>query len=88
MDVDSVGNKKFTRVRRKESVEKYHPSALMDHVAQSSHTIDWEGVKLSMSESHWKVKLIKEAVHICKMGPHTMNRDGAATSYLMFTPAC
>ena len=39
-DVDSVGEKKFTRVRRKESVEEYHPSALTDHVAQSNHTID------------------------------------------------
>ena len=42
-DVDSVGKKKFTRARRKELVEEYHPSALMDHVAQSNHTIDWEG---------------------------------------------
>ena len=31
--MDSVGEKKFTRARRKESVEEYHPSALMDHVA-------------------------------------------------------
>ena len=59
----------------------------MDHVAQSNHTIDWEGVKLPMSESHWKIRGIKEAVQIRKMGPHTMNRMGATTSYLMFTPA-
>ena len=43
-DVDSIREKKYTRARRKESVEEYHPSALMDHVAQSNHTIDWEGV--------------------------------------------
>ena len=43
--MDSVGKKKFTRARRMESVEEYHPSALMDHVAQSNHTIDCVGVK-------------------------------------------
>ena len=39
-DVDSVREKKFTRARRKESVEKYHPSVLMNYMAQSNHTID------------------------------------------------
>ena len=67
------GKNKFTRVRRKESVEKYHPSALTDHVALSNHTINWEGVKLPMSESHWKIRGIKEAVQIHKTGPHMMN---------------
>ena len=43
-DVDSVRDKKFTRA--------YNPSALNDHVAQSNHTIDWEGFKPPMSESH------------------------------------
>ena len=76
-DVDSVGEKKFTRARRKESVEEYQPSALTDHVAQSNHTIDWHVVKLPMSESHCKISGIKETVQICKMGPHTMNQDGS-----------
>ena len=75
-DVDSVGKKKYTRARRKESVDEYDPSGLMDNVAQSNHTIDWAGVKLPMSESHWKIKGIKEAMQMCKTGPHTMNRDG------------
>ena len=52
------------------------PSAFTDHVAQSNHTIDWEGVKLLLSESHWKIRAIKEAVQIRKMGPLTMNWDG------------
>ena len=50
--------------------------ALKDHVAQSNYTVDWEGVKLPMSESHWRIRGIKEAVQFCKMGPHTMNQDG------------
>ena len=75
-DVNSVGEKKFTRARRNESVEEYPPSALTDHMAESNHTIDWEGVKLPLSESHWKIRGIKEVVHICKMGPLAMNRDG------------
>ena len=75
-DVDSVGKKKFTRARRKESVAEYHPSALTDHVAQSNHTITWEGVNLPMSESHWKIRGIKEAVQIRKTGPLAMNQDG------------
>ena len=74
-DVDSVGEKKFTKERRKESVEEYHPSAFTDHVAQSNPTIDLAGVKLP-TESHWKIRGIKEAVPICKTGPHTMNWDG------------
>ena len=68
-DVDSIGDKKFTRARRKESLEEYHPSAPTDHMAQSIHTINWEGVKLPMSESHWKIRGIKEAVQIRKTGP-------------------
>ena len=67
-DVDSVEEKKCTRSRRKESVEEYHPSALTGHVAQSNHTIDWEGVKIPMSESHWKIRGIKEAMQIRKTG--------------------
>ena len=61
---------KFTRARRKESVVEYHTSALMDHVAQSNHTID------PMSESHWKVRGIKEAMQIHKTGSHVTNQDG------------
>ena len=73
--MDLVGDKKFTRARRKESVEEYHPSALIDHVAQSNHTINWVGAKLHISEYHWKIRGIKEAVQIRKMGPNTMNWD-------------
>ena len=62
--------------REERSQEEYHPSALMDHVVQSNHTIDWEGVKLPMSESHWKIRGVKEAVQICNMGPHTINQNG------------
>ena len=69
-DVDSVGEKKFTRARRKESVAEYHPSALTDH------TITWEGIKLPVSESHWKIRGFKEAVQIRKAGPLAMNQDG------------
>ena len=42
-DVDSVEDKRFTRARRKESVEEYHPSALTDHVAQSNHPLIGRG---------------------------------------------
>ena len=48
----------------------------MDHVAQSNHTIDWEGVKRPMSESHWKIRGIKEAEQIHKIWPHAINQDG------------
>ena len=55
--VDSVGENKFTRARRKESVEDYHPSALMDHVAQSNHTIDCRHAKMSSSHPLFRFEL-------------------------------
>ena len=57
-------------------MEEYHPLALTDYLTQSNHTIDWEGVKLPMSESLWKIRGINEAVQIRKTGPHAMNWDG------------
>ena len=75
-DVASISDIKYTRARRKESATEFHQSALMDHVAQSNHTIDWDKAKLPMKEPHWKTRGIKEAVLIRKAGPLVLNRDG------------
>ena len=40
------------------------------------HRKFWEGVKFPMSESHWNIRGIKEAVQIRKSGPYAMNQDG------------
>ena len=41
-NVRSLGEVKFTRARKKDSVSEVHPSAITDHVTKNNHTIDWE----------------------------------------------
>ncbi len=74
-DVDSVKEKKFTRLRKKESESEYHPSAMTDHVAQNNHTINWDKVTFPTKEPHWTTRGIREAIHIKLSRPHAMNRD-------------
>ena len=49
----------FTRHRKKDSLTEVHPSALMDRVAQTNQTIDWDSVKLPMKEDAWITRGIK-----------------------------
>ena len=52
-DMNSLEEAKFTRSRKKELLTEMHPSAIMDHVAQTNHTIDCGSVQLPMKEDAW-----------------------------------
>ena len=80
--------KKYSRSRKKDSLTELHPSAITDHVAKQSHTIDWEGVKLPARDTDLTARGVKEAVKIRKTGANAMNRDGGTTKYHRCTPSC
>ena len=52
-DVNSLKEVKFTSSGKKDSLTEVHPSALMDYVAQTNYTSDWDSVKLPMKEEAW-----------------------------------
>ena len=74
-DGKEVEGVKYTRSRRKESVTELHKSAITDHVGQTNHVINWDGVRLPMKESNFDIRGIKEAIAIRKAGAASMNRD-------------
>ena len=67
---------KYTTDRKKDSLSELHPSAITDHVVQSNHTIDWEGVKFPIRDSDTTRRHVLESIAIHKTRAHTMNRDG------------
>ena len=56
---------KFTRFPKKDSLIKVHSSTLMDHVAQTIHTINWDSVNLPMKQDDWITQAIM-GVHLHK----------------------
>ena len=75
-DLKQLEGVKYTRARSKESLTDIHQSALTDHVASKNHTIDWEGVRLTVKEPNWKKRVVKEAIFIRKVGMRVVNSDG------------
>ena len=63
-DVNSLKDIKYTRARKKDSLSELHPSAITDHVAQSNHTIDWEGVKFPSRDADTTRRGVLEAIAI------------------------
>ena len=63
----------YTRKKRKESTDQDFKSALAEHAATSNHIIDWDNVKVIEQETDWRLRGIKEAIHI-RANPSSLNR--------------
>ena len=71
-EVESKTNRAFTRSHRSISSAESNRSALTD---QENHVISWSAASVIDRESDRSTRWIKEAVHIRKEGPRSMNRD-------------
>ena len=74
-EVESKMNRAFTRSHRSSSSAESNRSALTDHTVQENHVISWSAASVIDRESDRFTRWIKEAVHIRKEGPRSMNRD-------------
>ena len=74
-DGKAVEGVNFTRSRKEDSKKLFHKSALTDHVAQTNHTIDCDGVTLPAKEPNKDFRGIKEAIAIRRAGANSLNRD-------------
>ena len=87
-DVDSVGEKKFTRARRKESVrntipqlsQTMWPSPITPLIGRGSNFLCLNPIGRSEGSKKW--------CRSTRRGTTRCTRMGAATSYQMFTQAC
>ena len=52
--MESVGNRTPTLADWKDLAAEISKSAVIDHVAQENHVIDWSGAKILDRESHQK----------------------------------
>ena len=68
-------NRAFTRSHRSSSSAESNRSALTDHAVQENHVISWSAASVIDRESDLSTRWIKEAVHIRKERPQSMNRD-------------
>ena len=73
-EVESKTNRAFTRSHRSSSSAESNRSALTDHGVQENHVISWSAASVNDRESDRSTRC-KEAVHIRKEGPGSMNRD-------------
>ena len=62
----------FTR-QRKSSIPNDFKSAITEHAASENHLIDWENTRCIEQVVDWKLRGIKEAIHI-RSNPNNMNR--------------
>jgi hypothetical protein len=60
--------------KRLDEHRKTTTSAVNEHVKDTGHKIDWEGVKVIGKEDNWAKRKIKEAIAIRKNKP-SLNRD-------------
>ena len=60
---------------RSSSSAESNRSALTDHAVQENHVISWSAASIIDRESDRSTRWIKEAVHIRKEGPRSINRD-------------
>ena len=73
--MESKTNRAFTRSHRSISSAESNRSALTDHAVQENRVISWSAASVIDRESDRSTRWIKEAVHIRKEGPRSMNRD-------------
>ena len=74
-DAKQLEGVNYTRAKKRELQTEHHQSAVTDHVAVCNHTINWKGVKLSVTDPDWTKRGIRKAICIRKAWPHTINRD-------------
>ena len=74
-EVESKTNRAFTRSHRSSSSAESNRSALADHAVQENHVISWSAASVIDRESDRSIRWIKEAVHIWKEGPRSLNQD-------------
>ena len=65
-EVDSLGEKRFTRSKRLSSLTEVNKSAVTDHASQHNHAIDWDNVEVVDKESTRFTRWVKEAIWIRK----------------------
>ena len=63
----------YTRQQRKQSSTSDFKSAIAEHATMKNHIIDWEGIRCLEQEQDWRLRGIKEAIHI-RGSPNNMNR--------------
>ena len=63
----------YTRQMRKNSTTSDFKSAIAEHAVTNNHVIDWDGIKSLDNVQDWKMRGIKEAIHI-RSHPNNMNR--------------
>ena len=75
---DSLGLRGLSvpvKSHRSSSSAESNRLALTDHAVQENHVISWSAASVIDRESDRCTRWIKEAVHIWKEGPRSMNRD-------------
>ena len=65
----------YTRAGTRQSQTDIHQSALTNHVGQITHTIGWDGVRLTAKEPKYSKKGSIEAIAIQKFGTDMINSD-------------
>ena len=80
---DKISQKNFTRAARKESETQEIKSAVVQHVADVNHVIDWEGSGILAKESVKGMRRIRESIWIRRKGgkkytDNLMNLDEGA----------
>ena len=66
-------SRSFTRKQKKESRSSDFKSAIAEHAVNQNHVIDWEETKCLEFVEDWRLRGIKEAIHIRKT-VNNMNR--------------
>ena len=69
----ATATRTFTRQEKRKAEKSDAKSALAEHAIKLNHVIDWEGVQTIERESNYRMRGIKEAIHIRK-NPLNMNR--------------
>jgi len=73
-EVEFTARKPFTRNQRESRLSEQNKLALTDHASHDNHVINWSAATILDRESDKSTRWIKEAVHIRKEGPQSLNR--------------
>ena len=76
-EAEKISDRNFTRSTRRASTNEHHKSAIIDHVCQKNHSMNWEASEIVEQESDKFKRWIKESICIRSNTP-TMNRDEGA----------
>ena len=79
-EVEAQEGCKYTRSYRKQSQSEQNKSAIMDHVNQENHVINWNEAVIIAHESDKTTRWIRATVKIRQESQNVMNRDRGPTS--------